>query len=214
MAINAYPLSWPEGWPRTPAPQRKVARFSRVDQNAIGWAAHSRITIADGVNRCLLALQRFGASRDDIVVSTNVQTRLDGLPRSDAKEPQDPGAAVYWRTRRDKAPRVMAIDIYTRVADNLAAIAATLEAMRAIERHGGAQILERAFTGFTALPDPNRTKGWREVLGIPPGATATIEAVELAYRRLRSVNHPDKGGDATAFQELQRAYEEALAEIG
>lgn len=29
MAINAYPLSWPEGWPRTPAPQRKVARFSR-----------------------------------------------------------------------------------------------------------------------------------------------------------------------------------------
>ena len=38
----------------------------------------------------------------------------------------------------------MAIDAYTRTADNLAAVAATLEAMRAIERHGGAQILERA----------------------------------------------------------------------
>ncbi|KVD37855.1 hypothetical protein WJ41_22830 [Burkholderia ubonensis] len=60
------------------------------------------------------------------------------------------GVAVYWETRAG-ARRVMAIDQYTRVADNLAAVAATLDAMRAIERHGGARILERAFTGFAAL---------------------------------------------------------------
>ena len=79
----------------------------------------------------------------------------------------------------------MAIDQYFRVADNLAAIAATLEAMRAIERHGGAEILDRAFTGFTALPAPEQPF---HVLGV--SATATDEEIETAYRRLAMQHHP------------------------
>ena len=51
------------------------------------------------------------------------------------------------------------------VEESLAAIAATLDAMRAIERHGGARVLERAFTGFTAVPAPDARKHWREVFG-------------------------------------------------
>jgi hypothetical protein len=43
-------------------------------------------------------------------------------------------AAVYWETRRREC-RVMAIDRYTTVADNVPAIAATLDAMRAFECH-------------------------------------------------------------------------------
>ncbi|MGN5479481.1 hypothetical protein ACTMU2_29065 [Cupriavidus basilensis] len=103
------------------------------------------LTVSDGVNRVLDELGRLGARPGSIIISTNVAVRLDGLPRSGQREPADPGAAVYWQDRSG-APRVMAIDQYRSVADNLAAIAATLEAMRAIERHGGAQILERAFT--------------------------------------------------------------------
>jgi hypothetical protein len=91
--------------------------------------------------------------------------RNDGLPLSKQREPEDPGVAVYWKT--DGKSLVIAADCYTKIADNLAAVAATLDAMRAIERHGGAAILERAFTGFTALPAPmTGQKPWRDVLGV------------------------------------------------
>ena len=40
-------------------------------------------------------------------------------------------------------------------------------------------------------------------------AAASREAIEAAYRRLRSQHHPDKGGDAEEFQRVQRAFEES-----
>ena len=86
--------------------------------------------------------------------------------------------------------------------------------MRAIERHGGAQILERAFTGFTALPAPGRiTVPWRQILGIDASAKVTPEQVEQRYRTLRSAHHPDKGGSAETFHAVQVAYEQARQEI-
>ena len=116
--------------------------------------------------------------------------------------------AVYWQETSGKR-RVIAIDRYSRVADNLAAIAATLDAMRAISRHGGARILERAFTGFTALPAPGAAREWWEVLGVDKGATP--EAIKAAYRSLASQHHPDKGGDAARMAEINEAYRKALS---
>jgi hypothetical protein len=126
------------------------------------YRAKSEMTIAVAVDRVRAELKRMDVDGDDLVISTNLQLRLDGLPRSSQREPDDAGAAVYWRDRTG-ATRCMAIDRYYRVADNLAAIAATLDAMRAIERHGGAEILDRAFTGFTALEGPAK---WWEVLQV------------------------------------------------
>src|SRR3954467_15855639 len=97
--------------------------------------------------------------------------------------------------------RCMAIDRYTRVADNLAAIAATLEAMRAIERHGGGAILERAFLGFAALPEKASSPWWRDVLGISATAPATWPLVEELFRALAKVHHPDVGGSREKFEE-------------
>lgn len=147
--IPAYPLCWPEGWPRTKSYARQAGRFNSRRNSKFS----AELTVMQGVERVLDELGRLSIWRDDIVISTNITTRLDGLPRSDQKAPEDPGVAVYWETKNGDR-RVMAIDQYRRVADNLAAIAATLEALRAIERHGGAQILDRAFTGFTSLPSP------------------------------------------------------------
>lgn len=65
------------------------------------------------------------------------RTNIDGFPRSGQSEPSDGGVAVYWLTSTGET-KCIAIDRYDRVADNLAAVAATLDAMRAIERHGGA----------------------------------------------------------------------------
>lgn len=203
MTINAYPLQWPTGWKRTL--NRKDGRFST---KGYGRPARS-VSISDGVERVLGELDRMGYTRNDVVISTNVELRLDGLPRSDRSEPGDPGAAVYWRTRKGDS-KVMAIDIYTRVADNLAAIAATLEAMRAIERHGGAAILERAFTGFVALPSPGAAREWWEVLGV--SRSCSRDDIRAAFRRLASEHHPDRGGDAARMAEINAAHDKALKE--
>lgn len=204
MTINAYPLAWPAGWKRIAPQHRRDSRFTTTRHSTSKRG--QPLTIADGVLRVLEALQMMGLGRDDVVISTNVPLRLDGLPRSDRSEPGDPGAAVYWQEAIG-GRKVMAIDQYTRVADNLAAIAATLDAMRAIERHGGAEILERAFTGFTALPAPSATRDCWQVLGVPKGSSR--DEITAAYRRLRSKHHPDKGGSAAAFDEVERAYREA-----
>lgn len=205
MSINAYPLAWPVGWKRTEAARRRSATFSKAaDYRGRG---KRELTIADGVERVLLELQRINVTREDVVISTNVPTRLDGFPRSDRGEPGDPGAAVYWQ--QGKRRRVMAIDHYDRVADNLAAVAATLEAMRAIERHGGAAILDRAFEGFTALPAPSAaaTRTWWEVLGVVQAAT--VDQARAAWRRLASEHHPDRGGDPARMAEINAAWAKA-----
>lgn len=214
MTIPAYPLQWPAGWKRIAHVHRTRARFAKkerkysdhvgADGSRGSWLSGKEITIADGVERVRAELGRMGIRDDDLVISSNLELRLDGLPRSGQREPSDPGIAVYWRAGAET--RCMAIDRYDRVADNLAAVAATLEAMRAIERHGGAAILDRAFTGFSALPPPAPARAWWVTLGVPAGADPAV--VEAAYRRLRALHHPDRGGEADAFHEVQLAYEQ------
>lgn len=197
MTISAYPLQWPAGWKRTEPAARTWAKFGKRESNVgQAWRQLKGVTVADGTGRVREELRRMDVDENDLVISTNLRLRLDGYPRSDQSEPADPGVCVYWRT--GGADRCMAIDRYARVADNLAAVAATLEAMRAIERHGGAEILDRAFTGFTALPPPMVTD-WRQVLD--------ASDPEGSYKRLRSQHHPDKGGDPAAFQRVQDAFE-------
>lgn len=75
-----------------------------------------------------------------------------------------------------------------------------------IERHGGAVVLERAFSGFTALPGPS-TADWRKVLdpADPEGS----------YRRLRSKHHPDRaGGSQQEFHRVQLAWTAYCEETG
>ncbi|WP_454871733.1 hypothetical protein [Paraburkholderia xenovorans] len=200
--IAAYPLQWPEGWPRTKSYLQKNVRFKHDGR----W-----ITVFAACDRVLVELDRLGIKRDDIVISTNLKTRLDGMPRSDQREPDDHGAAVYWETSKG-VRRVMAIDRYETVADNIAAIAATLEAMRAIDRHGGAQILDRAFTGFSALPPPAAARHWREVIGVP-STVRDMPSVRIAFRRRAAEVHPDKGGTHEAMAELNVALAAAEREL-
>lgn len=218
--IAAHPLAWPEGWKRTPGHQRKSATFGKNERKynedrSGSWNEKRDLTVSDGVERVLRALAQMRIDRQDVVVSTNVRTRLDGLPRSGEPKPADPGAAVYWQGRRGEAPRVMAIDRYDEVADNLAAIALTLDAMRAIERHGGAAILERAFTGFTALPAPGQTTApsWRMVLDFADDEPVNEFAINAAYRRMASQHHPDKGGNADMMARINAARDQALQSL-
>lgn len=212
MTITAYPLTWPAGWKRTQGADQRPAKFGKAErvhyEGGGGYTRTKPLTVADAVDRVLVSLTRMGIPRDDIVISTNLELRTDGLPRSQQRAPRDPGAAVYWRD--GGADRCLAVDHYTTVEDNLAAIAATLEALRAIERHGSAQILDRAFAGFTALPAPGQTtaRGWREILGVDANERDLVK-VEQRYRKLASIQHPDKGGTDAAMAEINGAWQQA-----
>ena len=204
--IPAYPLQWPAGWDRTPAGHRTDGKFGKRDAGRM----LRDVTINDAVNRVREQLRMLGIHSDDVVVSTNLTLRLDGWPRSEQAQPADTGVAVYWIDQGGN-PRCMATNRYHKVADNLAGIAASLEAMRTLERHGSAEILNRAFSGFAALEAP-QGEPWFQVLGVP--ADADKPAVEAAWRRLRAAVHPDRpGGSVEAFQRGQAAYDRGMLEV-
>lgn len=217
MSDQRYPLDWPSGWKRTAPAARKWGRFSKQDREYIeGSSSYYRrnkpISVYEATKRVLYELGRLGVRDGDSIISTNVPVRLDGLPRGGAKEPEDPGVAVYW-TLKGKS-ECMAIDGYTSVADNLAAIAASLAALRTVERHGGAEILDRAFRGFAALPERASGRSWRQVFGVGMNDHLNADAVRTRFNALAHKHHPDKGGSEEAFQELMWAREQALAEVG
>jgi hypothetical protein len=151
-------------------------------------------------------LERMGVPRGDVILSTNLKLRGDGCRVRPAHARRSGRGGVLARRQEQ---RCIAIDHYDKVEHNIAAIAATIDAMRAIERHGGAQILDRAFAGFTALPAPAAARTWREVLEIAPGVRPTLDEVQQAYRRLASTAHPDKGGSDAAMSELNAARAQA-----
>lgn len=194
MTVTPYPLQWPANRPRTPVASRRNGKFMRRGK----W-----LTIADALSRLQHELDRLGAELP--VVSTNVKVRLDGLPRSDQGHPEDPGIAIYFQLDGD--PICMPCDTYTWVADNIAAVAAHIEATRAIERYGVVSLKEM-FSGFAAISAQPGQRAWWAVLGIK--AEATPSQINEAYRRLARERHPDQGGSDDAMAELNMARDQAL----
>lgn len=139
----------------------------------------------------------------NVVISTNITLRRDGMPYSNQKEPTDTGAAVYFKV--DDTPTVLACDKWNTVGDNLWAIAKHIEALRGQDRWGVGS-LKQAFAGYTALPQKTEDS-WNEVLGVEPNAT--MDEVKTAYRSKANIHHPDKGGTTEDFSRIQRAYENA-----
>lgn len=207
-AIQAYPLNWPAGWRRTLANQRSDAKFRKGKGGRIegsGYKSADRVSLSEGLKRVYAELRAFGIAESSIIVSSDLRLRADGQPfAAQATSHLDQGVAVYWRDGGQQ--RCMAIDRYNRIADNLAAIAATLDAMRAIERHGGATILNRAFQGFAALPAP---EAWWQILKLS-GPDATADQIRAAHRRLISEHHPDNGGSTECAAAINRARDQGL----
>lgn len=201
MSVEAYPLQWPAGRARTGTYSRERAKFE------VSFA-RARDNIIREVN--LLTGGRLGPE-PYTVISTNIALRRDGLPLASQRQPDDPGVAVYFTYK--KRQMSFACDRWQRIEHNMQAIAKTIEALRGIARWGTGDMLEAAFTGFTALPSPSATRTWREVLGFTPTDYVSRDLVRAAYRRLASVHHPDKGGSDAAMAELNRAQDEALQAV-
>lgn len=214
MTTKSYPLHWPDHWPRTSAGSRKRANFNTRRDTGASYRMKRSLTVAEGVERILSVLNKMGIPEWQVIISTNIPVKGDGTPYSGRREPDDPGAAVYWRpygSPPNTPYKVLPIDQYDRVADNLASIAGTLDALRTIERWGGGRILERTTAGLDALPssvgDANASAWWI-VLGVDHNASR--DDVEAAYRRARREAHPDHGGSPESFNRVQNAWKQYL----
>ena len=189
---EGYPLQWPSGWPRISYPTR--ARF--------------QTSFATAVRELLRELDLLGAT--DIVISSNLQLRRDGLPYSNQRQPEDRGIAVYFNLNGEQ--QCIPCDKWDLTEDNIQAIRLTVAALRGLERWGAKEMVDAAFRGFKALPasgesTPSDQRLWHEVLEVSPNAS--WEVVEAAYRRLLHKVHPDKGGSVQAFTEVQNAFKQA-----
>lgn len=185
--IQAYPLQWPAAWPRTADPE--YARF--------------KVTFAVARDELLYELELLGAT--DIVLSTNIELRRDGLPYANRPEPADPGVAVYFTYNGQ--PRCIPCDRWIKVHDNMRAIGLTVAALRGLDRWGAGGMVDAAFSGFAALP-ASGTSGEDPyaVLGVHP--EATWGEVQEAYRRLAKQHHPDAGGNTDDFLRIKHAFEQ------
>lgn len=208
MTTRTYPLLWPEGWPRTEPYRRLNNDPFKMDPGRIVKE------LSDEIKR----LKATGA-----VISSNVPVRADGLPYADAsrRRMDDPGVAIYFTLKGVQYS--MAQDRYARADANMRSLYLAIAGMRQMERHGGGHMMEKAFSGFAALPDHSgghRARHWSEVLAVDPRPLNVSLAVkkamiEGAWKEAIAAAHPDKeGGSDEAAQEVNTAREQALAEIG
>lgn len=149
----------------------------------------------------------------DVVITSNLPTRRDGLPYADGRAGNgDAGVAVYWRqvTGGRAVDRAMACDRWSSPGANVRALALSIEALRGLERWGGSTIVDRAFSSFVALPS-NPVADWRIELDT---AGLSLAAAKEAYRARARELHPDRGGDPAAMIRLNQAWEAAQKELG
>lgn len=191
---ESYPLSWPERWPKPTYRQR---------------SPFGDRSIAVARDQVMEELFRLGAR--DVIISSNLRLRGDGTPLGNQSQPADPSVAVYFNLKGK--PHVMACGKWNRAQDNLWAIAKHIEALRGQERWGVGSI-ERAFAGYTAIPERTGGLSWWDVLGVP--INAGEQQIKDAYRAKAKTLHPDSGSapDADAMVKLNEAYRMATSQKG
>lgn len=189
---EAYPLKWPDGWPRRKKQQDSDRRFNGPTYQ---WHRIYRGLIEE--------LKRIGA--DHVVVSTNQMLRNDGIPYAQVRKINDPGVAVYFK-RRGK-PLVMAQDRFDTVMGNIRSLTMAIEGLRQMERHGGAVMLERAFDGFAALPPPEDCWTILGMKSVPREERDRFGIIAAFKERARENMN---GGD---MDRLVKARDEALAAL-
>lgn len=182
IPTEAYPLAWPAGRPRTRYPRR--ANFETTQSRVIADIQHEAKLLGG----------------TGLIISSNFATKRDGMPYANqAAHGRDCGVAVYFI--RNKKPMCFACDQWDKFEHNLRAIVKTIEALRGIARWGTGDMVEQAFSGFTALPAPT---AWWQTLGLD-GPTVSRTVIEQAHSRLAMKHHPDRGGDTAKMADINRA---------
>lgn len=208
--ISPETLQWPEGWDRNENPKR--SQF--YSNKNTGYGRRNK-SCKEATDFLLEELRRLGVKDDqDVIITNNMRTRNDGLPYSNAKEPDDSGVAVYFM--QDGQERCFPCDTYDRVADNIYAIGKVIESLRAIDRHS-TQMMNASFSGFKALPGANETSGEAWWITLDVSHNASFEEVKKAYKEKAKKHHPDKNPNdpqaSVKFRKIREAYDQARAAL-
>lgn len=189
MSAQAFPLHWPQEWPRTA--NRGKSQFKTTLEGAIK-------NVENGLK---LFANDSGKKVENMLVSSNYQLMN--------RNPADPGVAVYFTW--DGISTCIAVDRYARIEENLQAIYHCIEAERTKLRHGGLNLVRAAFRGYAALPPPSSGRHWSSVLDVAVGAS--LDEIEAAFKKMAKKHHPDQnGGDSTRMAELNTAIAQARKE--
>lgn len=215
---------WP-GSLRAPA-NREVARFKRPGRWEDGkWIGPTRMPLSTTLGDLERELRHLRAKGAELLVAIDPsQFRLDGRPYANAKA-EHPGVILSF-----EIPKIGAVsypcDKYTRWEDNLRAIAAALESLRLVERHGVTRHGEQ-YRGFLAIEATAAPAGFSSVAGawaflgeaadmvIDPTLnirTWSIDDRRRIVRKAQFKSHPDRGGDAAFFQRVSLAEAKLRAE--
>lgn len=159
----------------------------------------------------------------DVTIALDIRNpghfRADGGIRADARPVTS--AVVVSFTRPDGRKLVFPCDAYAFWQDNVWAVRLSLEALRAVDRHG-VTAGDQQYEGFAALP-PGGKAGMTvedarafvaELSGIEESALAFPTVLTMALRTARSKAHPDAGGSTESFQKLEEAVRILEAEAG
>ena len=176
--LTAFPLCWPDGWPRTEVVRRESAPFKAELGRALA-GLRDQVRLMGG---------------KDLLLSSNCALGDE--------RPRDCGVVAYFKWQ--ETAMAIPCDRWNRVADNVRAIALTIEAMRGMERWGAKHMIKAMFTGFKRLPERASGVPWWELLGVRHDAP--MDKIKLAYRERAKEFHPDRGGDAGAMARLNEAF--------
>lgn len=223
---TAYPLYWPKGRARTPVARRIAdAPFSvgesyqkiesrwvegKTQEHAVQRRRTKTVGLPIAVDRLEDQLERLGAQA--VVLSTNLELRLNGQPRAGQRDPDDPGVACWFNLGKKRM--VLACDKWTRVADNVAAIAAHIRSIRSVENYGVSS-LEQAFEGYRSLEDfSSGIMPWKRVLGFPDDSRPSLAEVEAKWKmRMKEVHPRLEGESSLQAQQLNVAMQQARTEL-
>ena len=198
---NAYPLHWPPGWKRSK---------HRLRSNFGQGTNRSPLTHSRALSNLITELDRLKAKK--VVLSTNLELRLDGLPMAGRRIIDDPGVVVYFEL--NKKEQCIPCDKWDRVEDNMHAIAKTIDALRGIERWGAKEMVDAAFSGFQALPDYTNSN---PIASIEMGVKYFSDCVDKEhtkhrYKTLVKALHPDNGGNPEEFKDMLNQYNKLVGE--
>ncbi|MDE9364564.1 hypothetical protein PZ938_03020 [Luteipulveratus sp. YIM 133132] len=180
MKATFRPLTWTG--PATPADQRRpYGTFKASWQDTL-----------DLLDR---ELRHLGAT--EVVIEADFREsdlRLDGMPRSGARQPANPGIRIAFESKH--GPLVYATDSCAYWQHNVRSIALGLEALRAVDRYGITRRAEqyagwRQIEAATAAAMMDAADARRVLLGAIGDTHQGLDSDDLLVRRARRRAHPD-----------------------
>lgn len=117
--------------------------------------------------------------------------------------PDERRATVKWKSPGGTLV-VLTMDRHATPPDNLRVLYLGIEALRLNELRQISDIVGEAYKQLAA-PTTRAVDPWA-LLGLTPTASPLV--ARAAWRALANENHPDKGGDAARFAEINAAWEQ------